>query len=132
MKFKKELLALVCGIVFAYLWQLFFLLVTYLSNINGNFIQADMFVPQIEIQIAIVPMSSWVLMGLFKVPWITKWIKITAVALSFLIPFSVIAVFVLLFIDAIYWYKPLFWIANTILSIILMHTVFRPLFKVEI
>ncbi len=131
MKFKKELLALVCGMVFAYLWQLFFLLVTYLSNIHGNFIQAYMFIPSITIQAAIAPLVCWVLMGLFKVTWLSKWLKITAVALAFLIPFVLIAMIVLMFINPMYWHTSKFWITNTILSIILMHTVFRPLLKVD-
>ena len=39
MKLKKELGALCCAVVFAYVWQLGLLLLCYVSNPKGDFIQ---------------------------------------------------------------------------------------------
>ena len=128
MKFKKELLALVCGILFAYLWQLFYLMIIYLSD--KEFVQPSMFIPVITIQLGIAPMAWWILMGLFKVNWFTKWLKITATALAFLIPFVVIAMRVF-FINPTYWHNIKFWIVNAILSLLVMNTLFRPLVDVD-
>ena len=128
MRFKKELLALVCGILFAYLWQLFYVLVMYLSD--KEFVQPSMFIPLITIQCCLAPMAWWIFMGLFKVTWFTKWLKITATALAFLIPFVVIAMIVF-FINPTYWHNIKFWIINAIISLVVMNTLFRPLVDVD-
>ena len=131
MKFKKEIGALCCAVVFAYVWQLGLLLLCYFSNPKGDFIQPDMFVPQMTIQTAIVPMMTWILMGVFHVRWMKKWLKITATLFAFAIPFVLIAMFVLMFINPVYWNKAWFWVVDALISLICMVTIFKPLLTIE-
>lgn len=131
MKLKKELGALCCAVVFAYVWQLGLLLLCYVSNPKGDFIQPYMFVPQMTIQTAIVPIMTWVLMGLFQVTWMKKWLKITAILFAFAVPFVLIAMVVLMFINPVYWHKSWFWVVDVLISLICMVTIFKPLLTIK-
>ena len=125
-KFKKEIIAIVSGIAFAYAWQLFALLMCYISDSNGNFITKEMFIPMSTIQLAITPMVAWVLMGLLRVTWFKKWLRITMCGLAFLIPFMLIAGVTVIIAPSLWW-KTMYWVANVGISILLTFTKFKPL-----
>lgn len=127
-KFKKEIIAIVSGIAFAYVWQLFALLMCYISNPNGDFITSDMFIPLSTIQLAIAPMVAWVSMGLLRVRWFKKWACITMCGLAFLMPFVSIAV-ITVFIAPNLWWKTSYWVATVGISILLTFTIFKPLLQ---
>lgn len=125
-KLKKEIIAIVSGMAFAYAWQLFALLMCYISDPNGDFITRDMFIPVSTIQFTITPMVAWVLMGLLKVRWFKKWLRITMCGLSFLIPFILIAGITVIIAPGLWW-KTIYWVANVGISILLTFTMFKPL-----
>lgn len=125
-KFKKEIIAIVSGMAFAYAWQLFALLMCYVSDPNGDFITRDMFIPAGAIQLAIAPMIAWLFMGLLRVTWFQKWRLITTCGLAFMIPFVLIAV-VTLIVSPGLWHKTMYWIANVVISALLTFTMFKPL-----
>ena len=124
-KFKKEIIAIVFGMGFAYAWQLIFLLICYISNPNGNFIQRDMFIPASTIQLNIVPMVAWVLMGLLKVTWFKKWLRITMCGLAFLIPFMLISGVTVIIAPSL-WREAIYWVSNVGISALLAFTMFKP------
>ena len=125
-KFKKEIIAIVSGIAFAYAWQLFSLLMCYISDPNGDFITREMFIPVSTIQLAIIPMVAWVLMGLLRVTWFKKWLHITMCGLAFLIPFVLIAGVTVIIAPSLWW-KTMYWVSNVGISILLTFTLFNPL-----
>ena len=125
-KFKKEIIAIVSGIAFAYAWQLFSLLMCYISDPNGDFITREMFIPVSTIQLAIIPMVAWVLMGLLRVTWFKKWLRITMCGLAFLIPFVLIAGVTVIIAPSLWW-KTMYWVSNVGISILLTFTMFKPL-----
>lgn len=127
-KFKKEIIAVASGMVVAYGWQLFALLMGYISEPNEDFITAYMFMPEITIQIAIMPMTAWLLMGLLKVTWFNKWLCITACGLAFLIPFALISALTVFVVPAL-WYKAIYWVVNIAISVLLAFILFRPFLK---
>lgn len=129
-KFKKEILAILCGFVFAYAWQLFALLMCYISDSNSDFITADMFIPVISIQLAAMPIVTWALFGLLKVNWFKKWVRITMCGMSFLIPFVLISVITVIICPSL-WREPIYWIGNVLISFSLTFTLFRPLLQVK-
>lgn len=125
-KFKKEILAIIGGVVFAYGWQLFAILMA--SLFSDSKTKAMDFIPVPQIQLAIVPLVSWILMGLQKVRWFHKWMKITMCGLAFMIPFAIISVLVIMFFPSLCW-KPVYWIASIAISVLLALTAFKPLIK---
>lgn len=129
-KFKKELFAILCGVLFAYCWQLFALFMCYISDTNDNFITADMFIPTIGIQLAFMPMIAWILMGVLRVSWFKKWFHITMCGLAFLIPFALIASVTVLTIPSL-WREPIYWATNILLSLALTFTLFKPLIQIR-
>lgn len=127
MKFKKEFEALLGGVAFAYLFQLFILLLVYIENPESNLLTADSFIPVPTIMLAIVPMVYWVLMGFLRVSWFHTWLRITVHAIAFLFPFVMIPM-IALYINARLWHSPIFWLANAVISFIAARTVFKPVF----
>lgn len=127
-KFKKEIIAIVFGMIFAYAWQLFALFTCYISDPNGDFITRDMFIPVITIQLAITPIVAWGLMGFFKVTWFKKWLRITMCGLAFLIPFMLIAGVTVIVAPSLL-SKAIYWGGNVGISILLTFTVFKPLLQ---
>lgn len=117
-KIKIEITAILYGIGIAYLYQLFLLLLYYLSDPLGGFMTADKFIPMFGIQLAIMPISSWLLMGMMKVAWYERWLRITMNAISFLIPFALISVVTVFFQPAL-WREPLYWVMNVAVSVAL-------------
>lgn len=115
-KIKIEITAILYGIGIAYLYQLFMLLLCYLSDPLGGFMTADKFIPMFGIQLAIMPISSWLLMGMMKVTWYEKWLRITMNAISFLIPLALISVVTVFFQPAL-WREPLYWVMNVVVSV---------------
>lgn len=129
-KFRKEIIAIVSGMAFAYAWQLFALLMCYISDPKGDFITKDMFIPAIGIQLTITPMITWVMFGLLKVSWVKNWRLITGRGLAFLIPFVLIAS-ITVFIAPSLWHEKMYWIGNIALSILLSVTLFCPLLNLR-
>lgn len=129
-KIKKELLAIFYGVMFAYCWQLFALLMSYISARNDNFITADMFIPSVGIQLAIMPLIAWTLMGILKVSWFKTWFRITMCGLSFIIPFTLIAS-VTVFTSPSLWREPIYWAVNVLISLALAFTLFKPLIQIR-
>ncbi len=112
-KFKKEIIAIAVAISIAYFFQLTFII------FSGTLTVAD-FLPNIGIQIAIVPIVSWPLMGAFKVSWMKKWLKITAVSVIFAVPFVIISLF-----GTPFWLEPIFWVINILSSAFICFLVFK-------
>lgn len=127
-KFKKEIIAIVSGMAFSYAWQLFGILMCYILAPNSNFITREMFIPVSTIQLAATPMVAWILMGLLKVRWFKKWLRITMCGLAFLIPFMLIAGITVI-VAPILWWKTLYWLANVGISALLAFTMFKPLLQ---
>ena len=116
--------------MFAYAWQLFALLMCYISDSNSDFITADMFIPVISIQLAAIPIVTWALVGLLKVNWFKKWVRITMCGMAFLIPFVLISVITVIICPSL-WREPIYWIGNVLISFSLTFTLFRPLLQVK-
>ena len=127
-KIRKEIIAIISGMVLAYAWQLFALLMCYISDPNGDFITADMFIPVPSIQIAITPMVAWIVMGLLKVTWIKKWLHITICGLAFIIPFVLITGITVIVAPSL-WSETMYWFVNVGISALFTFTMFRPLLK---
>lgn len=127
-KFKKEITAIVSGMVFAYVWQLFMLLMCYLSDPHGDFITGEMFIPLPSIQLAIVPMVAWVMMGFLKVSWFNTWARITMCGLAFLIPFMLITGITVIVAPDL-WHQKRYWMVNIASCILLAFTLFKPLLQ---
>lgn len=127
-KFKKEIIAIVFGMAVAYAWQLFAILMCYISNPNGDFITRDMFIPVITIQLTITPMVAWILMGLLRVTWFKKWLRVTMCAFAFIIPFMLIAGVTVIVAPSL-WREKMYWVANIGISILLTFTMFKPLLQ---
>ena len=125
-KFKKEIIAIITGIAFAYAWQLFGLLMCYVSDPSGDFITRDMFIPAIGIQLAITPLITWIMFGLLRVSWFRRWTIITGCGLAFFIPFALIAS-ITVFIAPSLWHEKLYWVVNGAISLLLVYTLFKPL-----
>ena len=125
-KFKKEIIAIISGIAFAYTWQLFALLMSRSSSSNSDFITGDMFIPAISIQIAIAPIIAWGLMGLLNVTWFQKWMHITMRVVSVGIPFALISVVTVMMAPSL-WGEKIYWVANVGISILLSFSIFKPL-----
>ena len=125
-KFKKEILAVLFGIAIAYAWQLCFLGICYISNPDSVLIMSSDFIPSINIQLSIMPMVSWFLMGFLQVNWIKKWIHITCRGFALLIPFMLIAGIAVITSPSL-WTMPIFWISNVLISLVCTFTLFKPL-----
>lgn len=123
-RFKKELLAVGFGFLFAYAWQLFALLMCSLLG-QGIFITWKSFIPSLAIQIAALPIVAWIAMGVLRVRWHKTWLRITKIGIAFMIPFLLIS-FGVIFWKPSLWGKGTFWAINVIISIILT---FKPLLK---
>ena len=124
-KFKTEITSVICAMVVAYCWQLFALLVCYISDPHGDFITKEMFIPWSGVQLAIAPTIAWLFMELFKVTWLKKWIRITSCGLAFFMPFLLIVGITILITPSL-WREPIYWLANVGISILLAFTVFKP------
>lgn len=127
-RFKKEIIAIVSGMALAYAWQLFALLMCYASNPCGDFITRGMFIPISSIQLVIMPMVAWVLMGLLKVTWFKKWLQITMCGLAFLIPFILISGITVIIMPCL-WQEKMYWFSNVGISTLLTFTIFKPLLQ---
>lgn len=120
-KFKKEIIAIASGMAVAYFWQLFAILMCYISDPSENFITRATFIPETTIQVAIMPMVSWALMGFLRVTWFKKWLRITTCGLAFLIPFTLIAALTVIILPTLWW-EPMYWVVNAALSVLLAFT----------
>lgn len=127
-KFKKELIALLVGIAFSYAWQLFAILMCYISDPNGDFITVGFFIPSISIQVVMTPIITWLLMGLLHVTWIKRWIRITGIISAFLFPFILLSGITVLIAPNL-WREAIYWIVNVSISVFLAFTVFKPLLR---
>lgn len=127
-KFKTEIVSFISAIILAYFWQLFAIFMCYITDMDGNFVTREMFIPAINIQIVAVPMITWVLMGFLKVSWFKKWLQITVRGFAFVTPFMLIAGVTVL-VNPSLWREAMFWLANVALSILLAFTLFKPLLK---
>lgn len=125
-KYGKEITAILLGIMFAYGWQLFAVLMVWLES---HTIMKEFLIPNIGIVIAVTPIIAWGVCGFLKVSWMDKWIRINCLGLAFLIPFMLISTIVLFIGQASLWHMPIFWAINVIVSCILAVTIFRPLIK---
>lgn len=125
-----ELKSIALGMLTAYLFQLFFLLMVWLSNRDHQFISGD-FIPVLSFQLTVAPMVAWVLMGVLGVRWQRLWVSATLKGCALFVPFTMISIISVMMKPEL-WHDQVFWVANVALSIILAVTVFRPLlvFKV--
>lgn len=129
-KIRKEILAIVLGAVSAYVWQLMALLMCHISDPKGEAITVGSLLPISGIFIAIAPLVAWLAMGVLRVRWFRRWIRITTCGLAFVIPFVLISALTVLWKPSLWW-RPAYWGGNCILSMVLMVTVFRPLITLQ-
>ena len=127
-RFSKELLALFGGLAFAYVFQLFMLLMVYIENPESHLLTARAFVPQPLIMLALSPLVSWGFMGCLRVRWLRVWFKITCCGIAALFPFAVIAMLAI-YVNARLWHTPVFWVVNLAVSIGIAYTSLKPSFK---
>lgn len=125
-KMRKEVVAIVLGAAFAYVWQLMALLMCHISDPKGEAITVGSLLPMSGIFIAIVPLVAWLAMGVLRVRWFKGWLRITTCVLAFAIPSALISGITVVYKPSLLW-RPAYWVGNCILSIVLMGTVFRPL-----
>lgn len=129
-KIRKEILAIVLGAVSAYVWQLMALLMRHISDTKADGITVGSLLPMSGIFLAITPLVAWLVMGILRVSWLKRWLRITTCALSFAIPFAWISALTVVFKPSLWW-RPAYWVGNCILSMVLTVTVFRPLITLK-
>ena len=87
---KKVLLAIIIGSIIAYTWQLFSIMLLYILEPREEIITKSIFIPNVKIQFILMPIISWVLMGIFKVKWYEIWLNISLCIMALLSPFAAI------------------------------------------
>lgn len=110
-RFWKEIVAVLGGIGFAYCWQLCLLFLLESREL------AD-FIPILTIQLTIVPIVAWCLMGALHVRWIKSWLRVTAVLFGIAIPFCLIAGISIIVAPAM-WGKMSFWVITCLITAVI-------------
>ena len=87
---RKELLALMIGFLVAYSWQLFSIILCYTIEPQEGLIAKTVLMPNLKVQCLIMPIISWVLMGIFRVKWYSIWLNISLCIMALLSPFAAI------------------------------------------
>lgn len=124
--YRKELLAILAALLFAYFYQLMTLIVAFYGIYEE--IPAEWFVPNIAMFRAITPLTAWLCFGIFNVRWIKQWLKITLLFSAFAIPFALISALAILLGKAYLWHTITFWIINIgICAFIALCLFFKPL-----
>lgn len=124
-RITNELWAIFAGFVTAYVFQLMMVALIWLENHQVPF-DFTAFIPLWTIQLAILPVFSWLYMGVFGVKWQKMWNKITKKAIKFIVPFVIISCLMLFVLPTAleFWQ---FWVADALLSFVAAFTVCRNL-----
>lgn len=121
-KFYKELMAIVVGILAGAFFKWEF------SSIIGYLKDRDLFkmeyVPYDFGQMLFAIMVAWLLMGIFRVSWLEKWIKITKIVCGFMIPFTLISV-ATVYVNESLWDSTIYWIIDVAVSAIFAVKMFK-------
>ena len=123
---KKEFQAILIGLAFAYMWQVFACNMGWLAE--HETIPTEYLIPNFGIMLVATPMVAWFFFGVLRVKWFNQWLRITLYGLAFAIPFAIISAMVL-FIDKVsLWKVPMFWVGNIVISVIAL-ILFKPFIK---
>ena len=116
---RKELLALMIGFLVAYAWQLFSIILCYIFEPQEGLIAKTVLIPNLKVQFLIMPIISWVLMGIFKVKWYSIWLNISLCIMALLSPFA--AIISIAYALVPYWlYSRDFWLGAISISLSFM------------
>lgn len=120
---SNEVWAILAGFVTAYVFQMVMITFVWLENRALPF-DFTTFIPVWTIQVAVMPLASWMYMGIFGVKWQKTWQKITSKAVRFIIPFVIISCLMLFLLPtALELWQ--FWVADILLSIVAALTLCR-------